>query len=300
MKYTVEGFQQEMVVELGLDYNDVGILRWFVDFMGTGRMQYRDIDGERFYWIKYGYLLEELPVLRIKDKEALAKRLDKMVECGILEKKYVRQGGNYTYFRLNYDVYSRLVTSSKGTDENRNPVQGTDQKPEGYRSKAEQGTDEKPNRVPMKSRNKDSSTSDPSISNPSTKIHTGEGADLFGDNPAKEKTPIKHKHGSMNNVLLTDDEMQKLVIKYGLDYTNGCIELFSLYKAEKGYSSKSDYLAILRWVVDAYREKSAKQKGRGYQQRPPIQEIDRTVPERSTEEDAAIQERLRRKMEGVI
>lgn len=159
MKYTVEGFQQEVVVDMGLDYADVGILRWIVDFMATGRMTTADIDGEKYYWIKYGYLLNELPVLRIKDKEAVSKRLDKMVSCGLLEKKYIKRGGNYTYFRLVPEVYSRLITSSMGTDENRNR---TDEKPGGYRSKAEQGTDEKPEGVPMKSRNKDSSISYPS------------------------------------------------------------------------------------------------------------------------------------------
>lgn len=162
MKYTVEGFQQESIVNMGLDYVDVGILRWFVDFISSGRMSSMEIDGEIYYWIKYGYLIEELPVLRIKDKEAVSKRLDKMVLCGLLEKKYIKNGGNYTYFRIVPEAFATLITSSGGTDKNRNR---TDGKPDGYRSKTEQGTDENRNRVPIESRNKDPIINDPSISN---------------------------------------------------------------------------------------------------------------------------------------
>ena len=68
-------------------------------------------------------------------------------------------------------------------------------------------------------------------------------------------------------VRLTEDEHSKLEEKYGAD-VEGIIHWFSLYKQEKHYSTKSDYLAILRWVADAYYERQQKQSRPIYQPQP--------------------------------
>ena len=39
MKYTIEGFAQDKLIELELDVSDALILRWFIDFAGTGNMK---------------------------------------------------------------------------------------------------------------------------------------------------------------------------------------------------------------------------------------------------------------------
>jgi len=65
----------------------------------------------------------------------------------------------------------------------------------------------------------------------------------------KEKK-IKYK----DNVLLTEDENQKLVSEFGKDTIEKAYEFLSSYKVEKSYSTKSDYLTIRRWVLDAIRK----------------------------------------------
>jgi len=65
----------------------------------------------------------------------------------------------------------------------------------------------------------------------------------------KEKK-IKYK----DNVLLTEDENQKLVTEFGKDTIEKAYEFLSSYKVEKSYSTKSDYLTIRRWVLDAIRK----------------------------------------------
>lgn len=77
----------------------------------------------------------------------------------------------------------------------------------------------------------------------------------------KTAKTAKHQHGSQHNVLLTDDEMKRLEAEHGAPLVAEAIEFFSLYKAEKGYKSKSDNLAIRRWVLDAVREKKHGGKG---------------------------------------
>jgi len=72
--------------------------------------------------------------------------------------------------------------------------------------------------------------------------------------PEKEqkKKPTKHKYGEYQNVLLTDDEYSKL--KNQFPNTDEAIEFLSLYITEKGYKSKSHYLALRRWVFNALKE----------------------------------------------
>lgn len=61
----------------------------------------------------------------------------------------------------------------------------------------------------------------------------------------KEK-PVKHKYGEYNNVLLTDDELQKLKTEYS-DYQER-IERLSSYIASTGKRYKSHYATIRNWA----------------------------------------------------
>ena len=65
----------------------------------------------------------------------------------------------------------------------------------------------------------------------------------------------KHKYGEYKNVKLTDEELQKLITEYGQNKTYRAIEHLSLYREEKGYKNKSDYLSMKRWVFEAIKEK---------------------------------------------
>jgi hypothetical protein len=58
---------------------------------------------------------------------------------------------------------------------------------------------------------------------------------------------IKYK----DNILLTEKENEKLVSEYGSDIVSKCYDFLSSYKIEKSYSTKSDYLTIKRWVLEA-------------------------------------------------
>ena len=65
--------------------------------------------------------------------------------------------------------------------------------------------------------------------------------------PAQKKTkPVKHKYGEYNNVLLTDEELEKLKTEYS-DYEDR-IERLSSYVASTGKSYKSHYATIRNWA----------------------------------------------------
>lgn len=72
----------------------------------------------------------------------------------------------------------------------------------------------------------------------------------------EDKKPVKHKYGEYKNVLLTDDELQKLKTEYS-DYEER-IERLSAYIASKGTKYKSHYATIRNW---ARKDKKTEKKG---------------------------------------
>jgi hypothetical protein len=64
--------------------------------------------------------------------------------------------------------------------------------------------------------------------------------------PPKPSKPVKHKHGEYANVLLTDEELDKLKAEY-LDWQER-IERLSSYIASTGKAYKSHYATIRNWA----------------------------------------------------
>jgi hypothetical protein len=79
MKYTIQGFSQEKMLVLGMDPTDALLLRWFVDFKDSGRMETQILHEKIYYWIKYSQIMEDLPCLGI-EKRAIQRRLKKMTK----------------------------------------------------------------------------------------------------------------------------------------------------------------------------------------------------------------------------
>lgn len=75
---------------------------------------------------------------------------------------------------------------------------------------------------------------------------------------AKAAKARKYKYA--DNVSLTRDEYSKLVEQYSEEDVKGMISVLDNYKGQNGKRYKSDYRAILNWVVNAYFERKAKGK----------------------------------------
>lgn len=75
-------------------------------------------------------------------------------------------------------------------------------------------------------------------------------------NKIDKPKPKKSKLGTYLNVLLTDAELLKLIEKLGQEKAVAVIKNFSELKEMKGYKYKSDYLAILKWGIDAYEKRN--------------------------------------------
>ena len=60
----------------------------------------------------------------------------------------------------------------------------------------------------------------------------------------------KQKINFAEYVSMTNEEYNKLFNEFGKDFTDRCIETLDNYKGASGKKYKSDYRAILNWVVD--------------------------------------------------
>lgn len=59
-------------------------------------------------------------------------------------------------------------------------------------------------------------------------------------------------------VSMTEIEYQKLITEHGEMAVTKFIEILNLYKGSSGKKYLSDYMAILKWVIDRYKEEQAK------------------------------------------
>jgi len=150
LKYTIEGFSQVESIRLGLDVKDLVLLRWIVDFYNTGCMDTHLFQGIPFFWIKYEYVLRELPVLGITSKDVLARRMKDICKSGLLEGRIFEAAGHKTYFRFNKDILRSLLSSTEAQGWLFDPVGGgsdlkvgriSTQKSEGYRPKSRNHVD---------------------------------------------------------------------------------------------------------------------------------------------------------------
>ena len=77
--------------------------------------------------------------------------------------------------------------------------------------------------------------------------------------PHAPKEPKKH-FGEFQHVLMTENEYGKLCVNYGEQLTKECITFLDEYIEMKGYKAKSHYMCVIKWVVDAVKERKAKQE----------------------------------------
>lgn len=136
MKYTIFGFNQKKAVELGLDTNDLLIIRWFVDFYSSQKMVKINMGDKTFAWVSYSKIIEDIPILNMK-KDMVYKRLKKICDTGIMEHETMKKGGTFSLYRLT-DKYDELICYEEHSEKNQD---STEKNSEGYGKNSLEGTE---------------------------------------------------------------------------------------------------------------------------------------------------------------
>jgi len=139
MKYTIEGFNQELLVKWNLDSNDAIILRWFIDFYHSGKMAKVEYEGETYLWVNYQACINDLPIMRITNKQVLARHFKKFVKCGLMKSYISRKKGIYTCFKLIESMYVKLIEKPERLTQS----QRVDLEVDSTQLKSQVGTDSK-------------------------------------------------------------------------------------------------------------------------------------------------------------
>ena len=149
MEYSIHGFSQEKALELGLDDRDLLILRWFINFRDNGKMATKIIKEDKYYWIDYQAIIEDLPIMNIKSADSVYRRLKKMAKVSVLKHETVRAGGVFSYYTIGENYPALVDTKSKIKKVNHSDInpegsdinpEGSDINPEGSDLKSEQKT----------------------------------------------------------------------------------------------------------------------------------------------------------------
>lgn len=121
MRLEIMGFRQDKLIELKLSAEDIILLRWFIDFKGTDRMEeyVNPEDGQAYYWVKGSKVVQDLPIIT-KSEDYAARKFSKLCDCGIL-KKYsllTRYGRKPCYRVSGEALVGLLVNADEATVQN--------------------------------------------------------------------------------------------------------------------------------------------------------------------------------------
>ena len=86
LKFRIQNFNQIEAIKMGLSTDDLTVLRWFIDFLGTNKLEKKMIEevNEFGFWVDYGTLIDALPIL-LKDGNVYLERfleLERLLQDG--------------------------------------------------------------------------------------------------------------------------------------------------------------------------------------------------------------------------
>lgn len=112
MKYTLDGFSQEIAISFGLDSKDLRLIRYFIDFKDSGSMAKEFINNDVYYWVKYDGIIKNIPILKLS-KKTIMYRFQELAKKGILKQYTKKEKGTFSYFAVG-ENYKYLISSSEG------------------------------------------------------------------------------------------------------------------------------------------------------------------------------------------
>lgn len=102
MKYSIAGFDQQGLIDCGLDTVDAVLLKFLVNLQGAGGLTKRtDECGEVYYGLKHAHIAETLPIMGITSKQGISKRMKKLRNSGLIQlHTYRGPEGTFACYRI--------------------------------------------------------------------------------------------------------------------------------------------------------------------------------------------------------
>lgn len=79
-----------------------------------------DYNNNKYYWINYDTVLEDLPILKINKKTLYSKHFFSLCNAKVLEHKHVKSGGSFSYYALSENAITILQNCKMETQKKEN------------------------------------------------------------------------------------------------------------------------------------------------------------------------------------
>lgn len=112
MKYSIEGFSQSALLDHELELRDALFLRWFADFQQSKQMRVLVDGDDTYYWIRYAYVIEQIPILGLATEDSVRHYLRRLSDSGVIHKQTSAQGkgrGARAYYRIDPELWRDLT-----------------------------------------------------------------------------------------------------------------------------------------------------------------------------------------------
>lgn len=109
MQYNIN-INQKALIEFSsdLDLKDAAILDFILKAKENPFFETKIFNEKEYFWLSYSKIIEELPLLKIKNKNVLARKLRKLIDLGLLESYIDQSQGNKTYWKTGSNFYKLL------------------------------------------------------------------------------------------------------------------------------------------------------------------------------------------------
>lgn len=101
MKYSININQKAIIdMDLNIDIIDMAIYDCVVSFMFTDKCRKIEVGGVIYYWVSSTFIIQELPLVGITTERGISKRIDKLIDCGLLERCPCNQSLKGTFYKV--------------------------------------------------------------------------------------------------------------------------------------------------------------------------------------------------------
>lgn len=210
LKFTIHGFQQQKLIDIGLDNNDALVMSVIKDMYASASIESLMIGDERYIWVNQTQLREFVPIIgslrtiqRVFEKLRKAKVFDSQV---MHEKKGIK--GTFYFIKPTqlFDDLTEYIADVNIPS----PAKGTTKCHRGGRQNDVEGSDKMAEGGATKCRNKDSSTNDSSTSNSTSSYDRDELVQRWN-----EVAPVKMRKIVAGGPI--DKSIKARIADYGLD-----------------------------------------------------------------------------------
>lgn len=203
MKYNIYVNQYAIVKEgIDIDIIDAAILDCMASFFHSSRCVSISDENGTYYWISHNSIIEDLPLINIKSKSGIKKRIEKLVNCKLLSIHPNSVSLGRSYYRIGPMFDKITFSSGVGHSNNPSPEKGETPTSEGRDPSPEKGEDYS-TKYNTTSNNKEKTTKkEPSSAANATSI------DIFSGEESKAFESNANKENKKNN--RTEEEFEKV------------------------------------------------------------------------------------------